>query len=114
MIRVVLADDQALVRAGFKALLDAQEGIEVVGEAADGEEAIRLARALRPDVVLMDIRMPGLDGEEGDLEQAAVAGRVMQAPGSQQEDRWDRLEHLAGRCPTSTMLQAPLRGAARC
>ena len=64
MIRVLLADDQALVRAGFKALLDAQEGIEVVGEAADGEEAIRLARALRPDIVLMDIRMPGLDGLE--------------------------------------------------
>jgi Response regulator receiver domain len=64
VIRVVLADDQALVRAGFKALLDAQEGIEVVSEAADGEEAVRLARALRPDVVLMDIRMPGLDGLE--------------------------------------------------
>jgi DNA-binding NarL/FixJ family response regulator len=64
VIRVVLADDQALVRAGFRALLDAQEGIEVVGEAADGEEAVRLARALRPDVVLMDIRMPGTDGLE--------------------------------------------------
>jgi len=64
VIRVLLADDQALVRAGFKALLDAQEGIEVVGEAVDGEEAIRLARALRPDIVLMDIRMPGLDGLE--------------------------------------------------
>jgi DNA-binding NarL/FixJ family response regulator len=64
VIRVLLADDQALVRAGFRALLDAQEGIEVVGEAADGEEAVRLARALRPDVVLMDIRMPGLDGLE--------------------------------------------------
>jgi DNA-binding NarL/FixJ family response regulator len=64
VIRVLLADDQALVRAGFRALLDAQEGIEVVGEAADGDEAVRLARALRPDVVLMDIRMPGLDGLE--------------------------------------------------
>ena len=64
MIRVLLADDQALVRAGFKALLDAQEGIEVVGEAADGAEAVALARSLRPDVVLMDIRMPGLDGLE--------------------------------------------------
>jgi DNA-binding NarL/FixJ family response regulator len=62
MIRTVLADDQALVRAGFRALLDAQRDIEVVGEAADGGEAVRLATDLRPDVVLMDIRMPGMDG----------------------------------------------------
>jgi DNA-binding NarL/FixJ family response regulator len=62
MIRVVLADDQALVRAGFRALLDAQHDIEVVGEAPDGEEAVRLAIRERPDVVLMDIRMPGTDG----------------------------------------------------
>ena len=62
MIRVVLADDQALVRAGFVSLLDAQDDIEVVGQADDGEEAIRLAAELSPDVVLMDIRMPGVDG----------------------------------------------------
>jgi DNA-binding NarL/FixJ family response regulator len=62
MIRVLLADDQALVRAGFRALLDAQEDIEVVGEAADGREAVALAGRAKPDVVLMDIRMPALDG----------------------------------------------------
>ena len=62
MIRVLLADDQALVRAGFRSLLDAVEDIEVVGEASDGEEAVRLATEVRPDVALMDIRMPGLDG----------------------------------------------------
>jgi DNA-binding NarL/FixJ family response regulator len=62
VIRVVLADDQVLVRAGFRALLDAQDGIEVVGEAGDGEEAVRLATELTPDVVLMDVRMPGTDG----------------------------------------------------
>jgi DNA-binding NarL/FixJ family response regulator len=62
MIRVLIADDQALVRAGFRALLDAQDGIEVVGEAADGREAVDMARTLQPDVVLMDIRMPVLDG----------------------------------------------------
>lgn len=62
MIRVLLADDQVLVRAGFRALLDAQPDIDVVGEAADGEEALRRVAALTPDVVLMDIRMPVLDG----------------------------------------------------
>jgi len=61
-IRVVLADDQALVRAGFRLILEAQDDIDVVGEAADGAEAVELAAAARPDVVLMDIRMPRMDG----------------------------------------------------
>ncbi|HWC71355.1 MAG TPA: response regulator [Actinomycetota bacterium] len=64
MITVLLADDQALVRAGFRVLLDAQDDIEVVGEADDGEAAVRMASELVPDVVLMDIRMPGVDGLE--------------------------------------------------
>jgi len=62
VIRVLIADDQALVRAGFAALLDASPGTTVVGEAADGAQAVRLAHELRPDVVLMDVRMPVEDG----------------------------------------------------
>jgi DNA-binding NarL/FixJ family response regulator len=71
MIRVLLADDQALVRSGFRSLLGARDDLEVVGEAASGEEAVAQARALRPDVVLMDIRMPGLDGLEATRQIAA-------------------------------------------
>jgi DNA-binding NarL/FixJ family response regulator len=59
---VLLAEDQTLVRAGFRSILDGEDDIEIVGEAAGGAEAVRLAKARRPDVVLMDIRMPGLDG----------------------------------------------------
>jgi DNA-binding NarL/FixJ family response regulator len=62
VIRVLLADDQALVRGGLRALLDAQDGIEVVGEATDGAQAAQLAAEHVPDVVLMDVRMPGVDG----------------------------------------------------
>ncbi|MEU7845856.1 response regulator transcription factor [Micromonospora parva] len=64
MIRVLLVDDQALMRAGFRALLDAEDHLEVVGEATDGSSAVHLSRSLRPDVVLMDVQMPGLDGIE--------------------------------------------------
>jgi DNA-binding NarL/FixJ family response regulator len=64
VIRVLVVDDQALVRGGFRLILESQPGLEVVGEAADGREALAKARELRPDVVLMDVRMPGMDGLE--------------------------------------------------
>lgn len=68
MIRVLLADDQALIRMGFRMVLDAEADIEVVGEAADGAAAVTQAKALNPDVVLMDIRMPGVNGIEATAE----------------------------------------------
>jgi DNA-binding NarL/FixJ family response regulator len=71
VIRIVLADDQALVRSGFAALLDGEDDITVVGEAADGVEAVRLAAREKPDVLLMDIRMPRLDGIEATRKIAA-------------------------------------------
>jgi DNA-binding NarL/FixJ family response regulator len=74
-LRVVIADDQALVRAGFRMILDNQQDISVVGEACDGEEAIAAWRRLRPDVVLMDIRMPTLDG-------LAAARRIFEGGGN--------------------------------
>ena len=70
-VRVLIADDQALVRAGFRKLLEAESGIEVVGEAEDGASATMAARRLRPDVVLMDIRMPRMDGIEAARRMAA-------------------------------------------
>lgn len=62
MIRIVIADDQHLVRTGFTLILDGEDDLKVVGGAADGVEAVALCRDLRPDVVLMDVRMPGMDG----------------------------------------------------
>ena len=74
MIRVLVADDQALVRAGFRMILDAEDDLEVVGEATDGLDAVEQVRKLEPDVVLMDIRMPELDGIEATRRLLAEAG----------------------------------------
>jgi YesN/AraC family two-component response regulator len=74
-IRVLVADDQEIVRAGLAMILDAQPGIEVVGEAANGREAVTLARRLRPDVCLFDIRMPEVDGIEATRQLAGPAHR---------------------------------------
>jgi DNA-binding NarL/FixJ family response regulator len=73
-VRILIADDQALVRAGFKMILDAEDGLDVVGEAADGREAVALAEGVKPDVVLMDIRMPEVDGIEATRKILAAAG----------------------------------------
>jgi DNA-binding NarL/FixJ family response regulator len=72
MIRVLIADDQDLVRTGFRLILESEAGIEVVGEAADGREAVQGCRQLRPDVVLMDIRMPAVDGIEATRQVGAL------------------------------------------
>ncbi len=79
MIRILIADDQSLVRGGFRLILDAQPDLEVVGEAADGREAVEQALALSPDVVLMDVRMPVLDGLSAtrELARAGWAGAVL-------------------------------------
>ncbi|HSS08498.1 MAG TPA: response regulator transcription factor [Acidimicrobiales bacterium] len=73
-IRVLIADDQTLVRTGFRMILEAEDDLDVVGEAADGEQAVEEARRLRPDVILMDIRMPRMDGVEATRRLANPSG----------------------------------------
>jgi DNA-binding NarL/FixJ family response regulator len=84
-IRVLLVDDQALVRAGFRMILDAEEDIEVVGEAADGEQAVFSAAQFKPDVILMDVRMPNMDGIEA-TRKIVSAGANGGAPESEDTD----------------------------
>src|SRR5918998_4979906 len=74
-IRVLVADDQPLMRAGFRMILDAEEDLQVVGEAGDGLQAVAQAQRLKPDIVLMDIRMPGIDGIEATRRMLKDAGR---------------------------------------
>jgi two-component system, cell cycle response regulator CpdR len=95
-IRVLIADDQDIVRAGLTMILDAQPDIEVVGEAANGREAVTLARELRPDVCLLDIRMPEMDGIEMAMAAAALfpAMKIMLMTGY--ADQRERAEELNG------------------
>ena len=88
-IRLVLADDQAMVRAGFRLILEAEDDLEVVGEASDGEQAVAVARRLQPDVVLMDVQMPRMDGIEATRrlgQEAGVRSRVLVLTTFEQDD----------------------------
>lgn len=108
-IRVLLADDQALLRGAFRVLIDAEDDMEVVGEAADGREAVELARTTRPDVVLMDIRMPGVDGLSAT---AAICGDpdLMRHPGAHPHHLRDRRVRGPGparRSPAASSARTP-------
>ena len=96
-IRVLVADDHAVVRAGLRLLLEAEEGIEVVGEAGSGTEAVRLARSLKPDIVLMDVVMPGMSGLEatGPVLEAAPDAKVL-VLSMQDDPRYVREAFAAG------------------
>ena len=102
-IRVLVADDQEIVRTGLPMILDAQPGIEVVGEAADGREAVALARELRPDVCLFDIRMPELDGIEATR---LLAGPDVERPAGRRRDH-----HLRPRRVRPRRAARPARAA---
>jgi DNA-binding NarL/FixJ family response regulator len=117
VIRVLIADDQALVRDGFGMILDAQEDIEVVGSAADGHEAVEQARALGPDVILMDIRMPGLDGIEATRRLSADPGGgpriLMLTTFDQNEYVWEAMKAGASGFLLKDVRREELVGAVR-
>jgi DNA-binding NarL/FixJ family response regulator len=118
MIRVVVVDDQGMVRAGLAGILDTQEDIEVVGQAGDGVAAVRLVQQVRPDVVLMDVRMPGTDGIEATRRLAGSSARILMLT-TFDMDEYVYAAMKAGACgfllkdaPAESLIDA-VRGAAR-